>query len=371
MENFNAATHPPFSANNSLGAMNQARLERRLRALAWGEKQVLAGFLRHLAEFDRRQAYAPLGFPSLFEYCTRELGLSRDEAYLRIQAARISGDYPEILGMLARGELHLSVLAKISPHMNSLNAEKLLAGARGKTKREVERLVAGFLDAAPIQPDAIRFLPSPRQKEEGSYLESELRISFPAAPTSPAAAEGSPAGPVSTSPGLPKGADGPLPARLVRISFTASEELLAKIDRAKALLRHKHPPGRLEPLVDEAFEVLLAKVDPGRRLPRKRVRAADPGQEKPGSSRIPRRIRDEVWRRDEGRCAFISDGGTRCPGVDWLEYDHILPWALGGSSLDPGNIRLACRTHNQLAAERIFGKWRPSKPRNEGQGGVS
>jgi hypothetical protein len=51
----------------------------------------------------------------------------------------------------------------------------------------------------------------------------------------------------------------------VRIAFTASERLVAKIERAKALLRHKHPSGRLELLVDEAFEALLNRRDPERR----------------------------------------------------------------------------------------------------------
>lgn len=348
MEKSEASLAPPLSAAGSLSTMNQARLEQRLRALAWGEKQVLAGFLRHLAEFDRRQAYAPLGFPSIFEYCTRELGLSRDEAYLRIQAARISGDYPEILGMLARGELHLSVLAKISPHMNSLNAEKLLAGARGKTKRDVERLVAGFLDPSPPKPDEIRFLPpSSPQLTENSSSEKPMFEPEP--------------GNLGTIPAAPTPPEGPgrisEPPRLVRIAFTASEALLAKIDRAKALLRRKHPSGRLEPFVDEAFEALFAKIDPERRPARKRVPALAPSPGNPGARRIPRRVRDEVRRRDGGQCAFISNEGNRCPGVDWLEYDHIVPWALGGSSLDPKNIRLACRTHNQLAAERIFGKW--------------
>ena len=33
-----------------------------------------------------------------------------------------------------------------------------------------------------------------------------------------------------------------------------------------------------------------------------------------------------------------------------LEFDHIIPWAQGGLSDDPDNIRLLCRTHNQWTA---------------------
>jgi hypothetical protein len=38
-----------------------------------------------------------------------------------------------------------------------------------------------------------------------------------------------------------------------------------------------------------------------------------------------------------------------------LEFDHVRPWALGGSSGDAANVRLLCRVHNRLEARRIFG----------------
>ena len=146
----------------------------------------------------------------------------------------------------------------------------------------------------------------------------------------------------------------------MRITFTASEELLGKIERSRALLRHKHPSGRLELVVNEAFEALLARRDPARRPPSERPHDTPTRPKNRRSRWIPRWVRDEVWRRDEGRCAFLSADSKRCPAVEWLEYDHIVPWALGGSSENPANIRLACRTHNQHAADCVFGKgpWR-------------
>jgi hypothetical protein len=50
----------------------------------------------------------------------------------------------------------------------------------------------------------------------------------------------------------------------------------------------------------------------------------------------------------------VGETGHRCPARTKLEYDHIEPVACGGaSSLD--NLRLRCRAHNQLEAERAFG----------------
>ena len=71
---------------------------------------------------------------------------------------------------------------------------------------------------------------------------------------------------------------------------------------------------------------------------------------------MPAAVRDAVWVRDAGRCAFLSPEGERCPATRWLEIDHIIPFALGGSSDDMANLRLFCRAHNQLLARRIFGE---------------
>jgi len=49
--------------------------------------------------------------------------------------------------------------------------------------------------------------------------------------------------------------------------------------------------------------------------------------------------RDEVWRRDLGRC-------TRCGGREHLEFDHIVPIAMGGSNTSR-NIELLCESCNR------------------------
>ena len=346
-----AATARPAQAH-SLSSMTDIKLERRLHALAWGEKHVLTAFLRHLDEFDQRRAFAPRGYPSLFRYCTKELGLSEDEAYLRIQAARLSREHPEILEMLAKGETHLSSLAKISAHIHSGNAAGILAELKGKSKREVERIAARFQSNSSSR-DLVRALPSParepHQDDAPAVIQSSLRFDGPES-------DGEASQPMNRSetsrtrsgPGI-AGVPSPEP-RLLRIAFTASEGLMEKIERAKALLRHKHPSGRLEEIVDAAFNALLARKDPSLRPLLTAPRAA-PRKGALGRSRyIPRWVRDSVWRRDGGRCAFMSPEGKRCGSEEWLEFDHIIPWALGGGSSDPGqdpplmqNAQSACR----------------------------
>jgi len=120
------------------------------------------------------------------------------------------------------------------------------------------------------------------------------------------------------------------------------------IDRLKDLLSHKYPAGELEDLFKETLGYYLEREDPLRADPAERRATRNPR-----ARSVPPAIRDEVWRRDESRCTFVSDEGRRCEATRWLELDHIVPWALGGRSDDAGNIRLLCR-HNQQEARRVF-----------------
>jgi len=61
---------------------------------------------------------------------------------------------------------------------------------------------------------------------------------------------------------------------------------------------------------------------------------------------IPTNIKLEVWKRDAGRC-------TKCGATDELHFDHILPFAKGGTSLKAENVQLLCARHNLQKRDRI------------------
>lgn len=61
--------------------------------------------------------------------------------------------------------------------------------------------------------------------------------------------------------------------------------------------------------------------------------------------RIPDAVRLFVWQRDEGQC-------VRCGGRERLEFDHIVPVALGGSNTDR-NIQLLCEQCNREKGKRV------------------
>jgi hypothetical protein len=62
-----------------------------------------------------------------------------------------------------------------------------------------------------------------------------------------------------------------------------------------------------------------------------------------------------VVERDGWRCSFVAEDGRRCDARAFVEFDHETPRGLGGSS-QAENLRLLCRAHNRLVAERIYGK---------------
>jgi hypothetical protein len=70
---------------------------------------------------------------------------------------------------------------------------------------------------------------------------------------------------------------------------------------------------------------------------------------------IPAAVRREVWARDGGQCACRGEGGRRCESRWQLEFDHLVPVALGGPTT-AANLRLACRAHNGFHAEQVFGR---------------
>ena len=131
-----------------------------------------------------------------------------------------------------------------------------------------------------------------------------------------------------------------------KIAFDCGKDLLEKLDRAREVLRHKFPAGKCEDILDEALEGLLDRRDPSRGRPAARG---------PVRTRyIPQWVRDAVWRRDGGRCAHVGLDDRRCVERGGLEYDHIVPFGLGGKSNSPENIRLLCRPHNRGLGKAVL-----------------
>jgi hypothetical protein len=64
------------------------------------------------------------------------------------------------------------------------------------------------------------------------------------------------------------------------------------------------------------------------------------------SRQIPTHIKQQVFKRDHGRCVI-------CGSNENLHFDHDLPYSRGGTSLRAENVRLLCARHNLSKGNRI------------------
>jgi hypothetical protein len=123
----------------------------------------------------------------------------------------------------------------------------------------------------------------------------------------------------------------------------------------QALARHTIPSGDPAEIFDRTLTLLLEDLERRRcaatSSPRSSRGAAG------GSRHIPAAVKREVWRRDQGRCAFVGRSG-RCTERGFLEFHHVEPYAADGAAT-AANIQLRCRAHNVHEASLFFGSEAP------------
>src|SRR5512134_282362 len=103
--------------------------------------QVLATLLAHLAEVDARGLYRLRACSSLYTYCVYELRMSEDAALRRAHAAKVMRRFPVLFEQIAAGEIHLTGVLMLGPHLTEANHASVLARAKHRTKKEIARLV--------------------------------------------------------------------------------------------------------------------------------------------------------------------------------------------------------------------------------------
>ena len=415
--------------------------------------------LAYVAEIDRRQLYLEQAYPSMFAFCTRKFGMSEAVAAKRIRAGRAACRFPCILGMVRRGELHLSGVHQLAVHLTEENHEKVLRRAKYRTMREIEELIA---EIAP-KPDAVCLIRAlPRQSAEladqttqqqsalwrggteqnadvagrkavqrargqpldGGEVSGATSPAMSGATSGPSsaatsratsdaidwamnraadgvgggsvsgvagsavegaasgAADGAAGGAVDGAAGgavdgagrgvsraqgtAAWGAQAAVPARRARnlttplspgryrLQVTIGQEARDRLLELQNLLSHQIPDGDLAAVIERALEALLAET--------KKKRGALAGKSRAGRKKgggrtrtIPARVRREVFRRDEGRCAFVDGEGRRCESTWQTEFHHCVPYGRDGAH-STDNIELRCRAHNQYEAELEYGR---------------
>ncbi len=374
----------------SLGGVSDVELVDELRQLVrrsgWTEARIVA----HLAELETRRLHSRAG-RSLFVYCQQELGLSQNEAYYRIAAARLARSFPIVFELLERREIHLTAIVLIVDYITAENHVELLRDVSGKTKEQILCLLA----ARAPRPDA----------------KNKLR-KLPVGARSVAAGSSSLLEPTS--------------AERYRLQLNIGTQLKQKLEFLLDLTSHSNPSRDLAVVVERAVDTEIervkklrfgqtvrprkARVDDGdadgskSRFPQQHketarlaageaccanddgadgiaARAADetgranndgadarserrdpdPKRKRLGEGKGVRKrkhisnvVRRELLERDGLGCTFVSPDGERCGARAFLQIHHDVAWSYGGSD-NATNLRLLCAEHNRLLAEEDFG----------------
>src|SRR5688572_14330548 len=320
--------------------------------LVSSERRVVAELVVHLAEIEARQLHLARGFPCLRDYCMQALRLSEYEAFARIEAARAGRRFPRVFELLLDGSLCLTTVQLLARRLTPDNHQALLAEAVGKSKRDVEVLLARWFPR-PDVPDGMRKLPAPRLPASTQAADAAL----PTAPSGTALASPAAVPPVMPPPtAATSTSNASVPVRAVvtplapdryKVTFTADTETTDLLELAKDMLSHAVPNGETAEVIKRALKVLVGD------LARKRFALTDrprTGKGPRDPSDIPAQVKREVWVRDRGRCAFVGTNGRRC-GSRWhVQFHHLHERSQGGKGTAE-NLQLRCAAHNRYESQ--------------------
>jgi hypothetical protein len=311
-------------------------LHARVRAALAAEHGGKADVLGLLGEIVARGAFVPEGFDDPKDYCVRGLGMSGDKALRRLRAARTAHEFPALFPAVAEGRLGVTAINTLGPHLTNENCDELIALATGRTIEDLERALR--LRRAPACAPVLE-----RVADSGSLPGADAEVAM--GPQAPAPADSALVREAAESREPLFVAPEPV---VRRVAVTARVQ--EKLGYAKALLAHVTRDEA--EVLERALDALIAKLEARKFAKTDRPRPARPSAD---PHYVPAEVRRAVVARDGGRCTFVGDHGHRCGTRDALQFDHIVPVAKGGQST-VDNVRLRCRAHNQLEADRAFGE---------------
>jgi 5-methylcytosine-specific restriction endonuclease McrA len=340
----------------TISDLSDSALVGRLLQIRRQERSLLVDLLRCLVELDRRRTVLALGFASLFSFCTDHLGFTKAAAFRRTTAARLLARFPLVAGYLVDGRLNLTTLVELRDVLDESHLVEILDRAAGRTEDQVKELVAA-LRPQPEPTDLLRRLPTRRNHSSGSGPElagvrSAPVAELPGGSSAPVRAAPPPAAPGLRPPATPAPRLEPIAPERHVLRVTVGPAFVADLGAVRAALSHRLPGAGLEEVLHECMRVALRDIERQRRGTGTKTSATEPPA---GSRYVPVAVRDEVWRRDGGQCAFVGSTGRRCVSRHQLELHHLDPFAMGGPS-SVANLALRCRAHNRHAAEQDYGR---------------
>ncbi len=335
-------------------------------------RRATANLVACLVEVVRRDLHLLDGASTLADWCIARWGLSEDQAWTYTKVVEVVREHPLGLELLADGRLSLSGLRALRPHLSEANGDERLREAAGKTRQELQLLMARW---APRPDVPARVVKVPVQ-----------RVEPPVAPKTAETDASSRDDGLELKAPRPRHTVEPLSEARFKVQITVDARVAGKLEEAMALTGHQVAAGDYERLFEMAFDALItakkkqrfgvgqkAKVRKAAAVSEaeapaetaaevnEQERHEDPGeaviggpdQLKDRSRAIPVDVKRAVVERDGLRCSYQGPAG-RCRERRRLEFHHHEPFAVGGAH-SADNLSLVCQAHNQLIARQELG----------------
>lgn len=278
----------------NLKHLTDISLRHETRKAALREREATTVLLHHIREVDDRKLYCDWRFTSLFDWCVRDLGLCEGSAQLRITAARLLADIPEIEEKIKQGTLTLTNIAQINQFCRQNNIvdinekREMLFKVENLSKKEAEKKLFQI------------------SGKENIEKETEKRISD----------------------------------KKTKIVLILSDETMDSLKEIKDLIGKELSS---DELIQAMVSALKEKIEKTKFKQTSKPHAAKVLKDRiivAESRVICSAVKREVYQRDK-KC-------TNCGSKRNLNFDHRHPYSMGGGN-SAENIRLLCFQCNQRA----------------------
>jgi hypothetical protein len=350
--------------------MTFEQIDNRMAVLVKTERHTTREILELIRHAESIRLPENLGYRNTHHWLLERHKYSGSAADRRIQAARLLRDLPHIAEKVEDGAVNLSILCKMQ---TVLRAQQKATGQKPSLdqKREaitqIENKSCGQAEQVlhTLFPEAeVSNEKTVHKRDGGQRLTVELSVQ--AVGYLKRARE-------ILSHAMPNATMGDLIDRIAR-EFVENNDPLIKAEKKIAQKKSRSATGdKVRDVVSELSESSMTHADLTAVAQRKlahceamassAVIGAALKNEPPQSPQsklilrrpaLPTALRREVIRRAGARCEY-SHQTRRCESRYQIEVDHVLPKAKGGTDTLE-NFRCLCRKHNQMVAEREYGR---------------
>lgn len=322
----------------NLKHLTDEQLQADAKILVRREREILTQVLYHLKEIESRKLYAAYGFKSLFEYACLELKYSSDQAYRRIDAMRLLKEIPEIARKLDSGELSLSNINQAQKHFKEtkvMTKEMKIDVLKKLCHKSVRDAQKEILKLTPIKtlPEETKRQVTSTHSFVGFNMSAELEKKLESIKSL--------LGPKSYNLSM---------AELIDIMADLSKEKLLEQKFGKKLVAASNDFNKFRKLNVQDLNSKIQKNSAAQRKTKYLKGGCSKlhGQAtlnvqselfETSNRYVSKQLKYRVWKRDGEKC-------RKCNSSANLQFDHILPLALGGKT-HLENLRLLCFNCNQ------------------------